>query len=158
MRKERKGVRRRSLYKSSKPFVLILCLLPSICSFSNWNNLFLRSKPHQLCGAVTKCGFILCSVGLLLCARQKMSRCREPSWLCGVRKMLVAVLAAGSLKEKSYQFALTLQCGLEAIPQASREKKHGEKGIMRKRQFMNLSHPLACKRCTESCHCVPEVV
>lgn len=35
----------------------------------------------------------------------------------------MAVPAAGSLKEKCYQFALTLQCSLEAILQASREKK-----------------------------------
>ena len=80
---EGKGVRRRSLYKSPEPFVFILCLLTPICSFSNWNNRFLGSKPHQLCGAVTKCAFITLQSGtVVVCkiptALQKMSLCREP--------------------------------------------------------------------------------
>lgn len=82
-KKERKGVRIGSLYRSPKPFVFTFWLLLPLCSFSNWNILFLKSKPCRRCGAVTKWVFITAQSGtIIVCkipaASQKMSLCREP--------------------------------------------------------------------------------
>lgn len=144
-RKERRGVRRRSLYKSPKPFVFILRLLPPICSFSNWKSLFFGSKPHQLCGAVTNCVFITVQCGtIIVCkipaASQKMSLCRE---------LLLALWgeedAGGNAGEE-----LSLCTDITVLLSKTLGKKSMErKEMMRKRHFMNLLSPLGLRKDTQ---------